>query len=461
MLSIMDLFAGCGGLSLGFEQAGFTPIFVNELNDDARATYLANRHHSIGEAKFSSTPALISSDVAELDESRLVRLSDDLQQLGADIRFGKNGSVDVVAGGPPCQGFSGIGHRRSYGVDRSALPSNQLFQNMASVIEFVRPRIFLFENVRGLLSARWSAQGERGEIWRDVFGRFRQLGDEFGYTVRWSLVHAKDYGVPQNRPRILLVGIRNDVIVDEPDIIDVTADEYDAIKCGFLPKGGKKAPHLNEVLGDLVDPSIDRTLRSQDFPASFKSSNYVQPANSEIQKYFRPGDLAKKGAPLTEQEYSKHALKIVEKFSAMQENGGVIPDEFTTKKFAQRLLPAEWAKTGPFITATSMPDDYVHFCQPRILTVREWARLQTFPDWYEFRGKRTTGGLRRAGNPRLGIFDRETPKYTQIGNAVPVSLASAVGEHFKGILASAGFITYPSERPVAQAKQRLRYAVGS
>ena len=104
------------------------------------------------------------------------------------------------------------------------------------------------------------------------------------------------------------------------------------------------------------------------------------------------------------------------------------------KKFAQRLLPKYWGVSGPTITATSLPDDYVHFAQPRILTVREWARLQGFPDWYEFSGSRTTGGIRRAGNPREGVFDRELPKYTQIGNAVPVQVAEAVGLHFKKIL---------------------------
>jgi DNA (cytosine-5)-methyltransferase 1 len=112
-----------------------------------------------------------------------------------------------------------------------------------------------------------------------------------------------------------------------------------------------------------------------------------------------------------------------------------IPKSYETKKFAQRVLPPRW-HVEPTITATSLPDDYVHYRQPRTLTVREWARVQMFPDWYQFRGKRTTGGLRRAGNPREGIFDREVPKYTQIGNAVPVKLAKEVGRHLAKILKS-------------------------
>jgi DNA (cytosine-5)-methyltransferase 1 len=89
---------------------------------------------------------------------------------------------------------------------------------------------------------------------------------------------------------------------------------------------------------------------------------------------------------------------------------------------------------GPTITATSLADDFVHFEQPRTLSVREWARLQCFPDWYQFSGPRTTGGVRRAGNPSMGIWDREVPKYTQIGNAVPVRLARAIGEHLRDLL---------------------------
>ena len=118
----------------------------------------------------------------------------------------------------------------------------------------------------------------------------------------------------------------------------------------------------------------------------------------------------------------------------IEKNGLIDPEDndprmYNTKKFSQRLLPKRWGNAQPNITVCGQPEDYVHFSQPRSITVREWARLQTFPDWYSFCGPRTTGGLRRAGNPREGIFDREVPKYTQIGNAVPVKLAEEFGKH--------------------------------
>ena len=120
----------------------------------------------------------------------------------------------------------------------------------------------------------------------------------------------------------------------------------------------------------------------------------------------------------------------------MIDNDGEMPKKYKTKKFAQRLLPKKWGNKGPTITITSLPDDFVHYSQARTPTVRECARMQTFPDWYQFAGKRTTGGIRRAGNPRENIFDREVPKYTQIGNAVPVKLAYEIGLHLNQVLKS-------------------------
>jgi len=417
-LKVMDLFAGCGGLSLGLEQAGFTPVFVNELNNDARSTYIQNRvrkHEWFAEDGFSA--ADVKGIV--LDDNYLPQLE---QRLASNFGI-HNGELDLLVGGPPCQGFSGIGHRRSYSVEKEQLPSNHLYQDMAAIIHRLRPRAFLFENVRGLLNSKWTEGGEKGEIFKDVLETYQAIP---GYTVAYSLVYAKDYGVPQNRPRVLMVGVRDDVTAS----LVREGNPEDAVSRGYLPAPGKTvAPDLVDLLGDLVDPSYEN---------GGSTSLYPDSARSEIQKLLRTpqngGKPLSKGSPVTEHDYSKHNDRILAKFRAMHASGGSVPSEFQTKKFAQRLLPARWAKDGPTITATSLPDDYVHFSQPRILTVREWARIQMFPDWYQFSGKRTTGGIRRAGNPREGIFDREVPKYTQIGNAVPVGLARAVGEHLATIL---------------------------
>ena len=142
----------------------------------------------------------------------------------------------------------------------------------------------------------------------------------------------------------------------------------------------------------------------------------------------------KKGDTLTEHEYSNHSRRVQGRFKLMLNNQGIVPEEYRTKKFAQRLLPRTWGDKGPTITCCSLPDDFVHYSQARSLTVREWARLQTFPDWYKFKGKRTTGGLRRAGNPLVNNYYRELPKYTQIGNAVPPKIAYEIGLHFKNII---------------------------
>lgn len=440
-LTLVDLFAGCGGLSLGMENAGFTPVFVSELNEHAMATYLANRHHELGGVPFADLPDLRCHDAHELQGARLEKLVNDLEALGLRLpRAGDEGegsTLDLLAGGPPCQGYSGMGHRRSYSVDKKDLPSNQLYQRMAGVIRRLRPRVFLFENVRGLLNARWTQEGAE-RIWPDVLAEFRRIE---GYEVRWSLVLAGDYGVPQNRPRVLLVGVRKDVLASAP-LLDPGADPEDAVRCGFLPAGDPShCPDLEDLLGDLVDPAVAAVLESGQFPAGkFATTKYPSRARTAVQEMLRapaPAHEHRKPAELTDHEYSRHAPRIVQKFTHMLANGGEIPEAARTKKFSQRVLPRRWGNQRPSITATSMPDDYVHFSQPRTLTVREWARLQLFPDWYRFEGKRTTGGLRRAGNPREGNFDREVPKYTQIGNAVPVGLAQRVGEHFKRVLGDA------------------------
>jgi len=414
-LTFIDLFAGCGGLSLGLEQSGFYPLYVNELNSDALETYLINRDQEYPHLREKYN----SSDIKKvvLEDNYFENLLDGFQEdFQRDFR---EDSVDLIAGGPPCQGFSGIGIRRSYSVDKKQLPSNHLYEDMAFVVNQVKPKMFLFENVEGLLTARWTKEGQQGEIFKDVLKTFQNLTN---YKVKFKLVKAKDYGVAQNRPRVLVVGVRKDIKVKSNSTMD-------ALEGGFLPEPTYDYPNLEDVLSDLVDESFEYGGESVTYGK--KPSNNLQ---EDYRTNIHSGLLMKKGHALTEQEYSKHSDRVVERFSHMIKNKGQIPEHLKTKKFAQRLLPRKWGEKGPTITVTSLPDDFVHYSQARCPTVREWARLQAFPDWYEFAGKRTTGGIRRAGNPRESNFEREVPKYTQIGNAVPVKLAFEVGKHFNQLL---------------------------
>ena len=390
-------------------------MYVNELNKDALETYLINRDKHFPHLRNN----FFSQDIKEIVKDKKF-FSNLLNKL--EKEFGRNfkkDTVDLVTGGPPCQGFSGIGIRRSYSVDKEQLPSNHLFQDMAFFIHKIQPKMFLFENVEGLIRSRWTKAGTKGEIFRDVLDTFKKLK---GYEVKSRLVYAKDYGVPQNRPRILIIGIKKALLKNKNTFSD-------ALEGGFLPQPTNDYPNIDEVLSDLVDRSF-KNGRSTD--------TYLSEPKTNWQKLIRSnqftGESLKKGDVLNEHKYSNHSEIVRKRFEYMIKNNGSIPDSLKTKKFAQRVLPAKWNDKGPNITACSLADDFVHFSQPRSLTVREWARLQTFPDWYLFAGKRTTGGIRRAGNPRESIFDRELPKYTQIGNAVPVKLAFEIGKHLLSFL---------------------------
>jgi len=396
----IDLFAGCGGLSLGLEQAGFEPLLFNEINPSALKTY---EEHVQG--KFN--PEIVR-DIKKLSDDRIDELKSKWKSDGID--------VDLVSGGPPCWGYSNIGIRRTFKTDKVDIGTNHLYKEMARVIKKVKPKMFLFENVRGLLNARWTTGGKKSEIWNDVLSTFQNMQD---YTAQPELVYCYDYGVPQNRPRIIIVGIRRDL-----GWVDIKGKPC----YGRLPdKENKSIPGIKDWLDDLVDPEYLET---------FHTKRYPKKPQSEIQKEFRKsnGKILKKGDRVRNHRYSRHKSKIIEKFQYMIDHDGKIPAKMKTKKFSQRVLPSNWNNGKPKITVTSLPDDYVHYSQPRSLTVRELARLQTFPDSFRFRGPRTTGGRRRAGEPGDMFEKREIPQYTQIANAVPVKMAYKFGKHFKEIL---------------------------
>jgi len=408
----VDLFAGCGGLSRGLEWAGFDCIAFNELNKDAGASFKAN---------FPDAAPFIG-DIAE------VFSNDIINENGMMLK-----DIDLVCGGPPCQGFSGIGHRRAYtSVEKKDITTNHLFNEMIRVIDNIQPKTFLFENVQGLLSSRWNSSGAKGDIFRDVLHAFSSLE---GYTVQPTLQHAYDFGVPQNRPRVFIMGIRNDILNNtelEPTQFDLVLDSSKFPSMlrrngGFFADMPRRPyPSIIEAISDLAYDDWE------------DGQTYRHGPDSDYQRLMREGI----GEPwhrkkLTDHHVSKHTKKVKKRFKWMIDHGvsrlADLPEEMQTNKFSQKVLPEEWGDDPPSITCLSNSDDYIHYSQPRALSVREWARLQSFPDIHQFRGPRTTGGARRAGDPTKP-GSREVPKYTQIGNAVPPLVGKALGSRIKNIL---------------------------
>ena len=403
--NFIDLFAGAGGLSLGLERVGFEPLFVNELNDDALKTYFNNRKKYFPEGPIKDINYL--QDINEANNKYLERLKKILLPC---VTGGDN--LDLIVGGPPCQGFSRMGHRRNYSVTKKELPSNFLFKKMVDFIECFQPKVFLFENVIGIKTAKWNGPQDTKTIFDDIKDSFQMVANKNYHINNWE-IKAYNYGVPQNRPRIFIIVIRKDLGTEHTFKLP--------------PPHKASPPDLEKLLGDLEDK--DYLIRDG------LETKYYQRDPDKITRNFRT-----KKTILSEHHYSNHSKNVTERFSAMlnekRGKSNSIDQKATlnlykekTKKFSQRVLPAKWEGRNPGFTVTSMPDDVIHYSLPRTLSVREWARLQGFPDDYIFHGKRTTGGIRRSGNPKKGIFDRELPKYTQIGNAVAVPVAEAIGKY--------------------------------
>ena len=185
-LTSIDLFAGCGGLTRGLDWAGFDCIAFNELNKDAADTFSTNFPEAIrleGDIKSAVSDEVIENILLPL--------------------INEKGGLDLLSGGPPCQGFSGIGHRRTHKLEKHEIPTNHLFHEMIRVIKKLQPNVFLFENVVGILSGRWTEDGMPGEIFRDVWEGFSHIE---GYVVQPTILHAYGFGVPQNRPRVMIMG---------------------------------------------------------------------------------------------------------------------------------------------------------------------------------------------------------------------------------------------------------------
>lgn len=403
----IDLFAGCGGLSLGLLQAGWKGLFAIERSPDAFSTL---RHNLVDGARFEyEWPEWLPKTEHDID-TFLNSYRENLASL--------RGSVDLIAGGPPCQGFSPAGKRNPDD------PRNRLAEKYIEVVNLVRPKFLLMENVRGFNSAFTKAAGGGKSIPYSEIVKSRL--EAIGYTVQAKVVRSVDFGVPQLRPRFILVATRKDIPVSDNPLERLHSMREMHLKSHGLPLHRRVT--VRQAICDLEVNGKNLIETSDGGMRGFKQIVY-ESGDRKTSRFVR---LMRKGcgAGFTPNclRLPRHKPEVRERFAAILANcrRGVSlsqedRDRFGLKKHSITPLSAEL----PSATITTLPDDILHYSEPRILTAREMARIQSFPDWFAFLGPYTTGGkLRKVTCPR----------YTQIGNAVPPLLATALGVTIKSYL---------------------------
>lgn len=408
----IDLFAGCGGLSLGLLMSGWKGLFAIEKSPDAFKTL---RHNLVDSHEHNRRMPVIDWPAWLARQPHEIRAF--IKRHRGKLR-GLRGSVQLVAGGPPCQGFSFAGLRNRHDS------RNGLFKLHLEVVDLIRPEIVLLENVQGIDTAFGTKEARtkrpRGRPRKSYASRIRDALSEHGYYVQQKLVKAADFGVPQLRPRYFTVGIRQDLFSQKgpPDFFAILHDR----RRGFLK--ARKLPvrrpvTVAEAISDLEANGKDLVdCNDPESIPGFKEIVYGRPS-SHYQKLMH-GDL--NGRAINSLRLVNHKKESIERFKKILRScrkGVQLSDEDRERLGIRKTAVTPLAPELPSHTLTTLPDDLLHYSEPRIHTVREHARLQSFPDWFEFRGKYTTGADRRA---------RECPRYTQVGNAVPPLLAEAMGE---------------------------------
>lgn len=432
----IDLFCGAGGCSEGLIQAGFHILFSSDISDMVELTY-THRHEQLGLIQGKNT-WFERSDIKDLTGDTIHR-----RIAGLEIFTGKPyPEIDLMIGGPSCQGFSRAGRR-----DKSD-PRNMLFGEYVRVIREVLPKYIVLENVEGFVDMQFTGyKGITGIVYPDgsvTPDILRSELNEIGYeTLEPKILNAADYGVPQRRNRIIFIGYRRGLAVPAYPKPTVLPDQQLT---------------LQDAIGDLV---TDPLIKSQTAPSAYQSESRQgrtlavdgsaisvgQLANCELPKQtdivcerfslFRSGESGTQlkrrvmeegidisGKPaligLCCRSFGMTAKEVITLFKhpgATKEQA----ETLLTKKSIRLRLAAD----QPSATIVTIPDDYISPWEPRTFSVREMARCQSFDDSFEFLGKRTTGGLLRR---------KEVPQYTQVGNAVPPLLARAVALEIKKVL---------------------------
>ena len=362
---LVDLFAGCGGLSTGMENAGFTPWFVNEIVPQYCDTYKAN--HQLPEGHCY---------VGDINE-----LNNHIQDYKGFLQ-----GIDLVCGGPPCQGFSTANRQRI--IDD---PRNSLYRAYLQFLQYVRPKFFVMENVVGMAK-------KLPEIKED-FSKY--LGDEYVFDAK--VLEAQNYGVPQNRRRFIFIrnrmGVKPQAIFDEIDKQKrspfVLRDALEGLPKLKVKKQKGKSGVENYESGLTVR---DFTYTINDFYRFINGEKVIDKLYNHKNRYNNPRDL----------EIFRRLPQGGD--STHESIADIMPYTRRNNIFKDKYYKLEEGKICKTITSHMKYDCnmYVHPWEARGLSPREAARIQTFPDDYVFQGAQNSW-------------------YAQIGNAVPVKLAEVIG----------------------------------
>lgn len=437
--AFIDLYAGCGGLSLGLLRAGWRGLFAVERESNAFATLA---HNLIGEGPgpHYDWPAWLPKSSTSVQ----VMLKHYRKELE-----GLRGQVTLIAAGLPCQGFSFAGRRRE------SDSRNQQFRELLKFVDIVEPEGVLIENVPGIASSfdkarpPGSAHSRRRGRPRESYACriARGLGAR-RYLVREEDVVASDFGVPQSRRRHVILAARSEgattLLAQSLSVVDGTGLQL--VRANVV-RGRWGLPldrpiSVEEAIGDLVQANGTRS--DPEFPrfgfglSSGPRSDYQRLLADRRRLY----PDSHRFANHTDGTLVNLRRLLAESVPGRKASRKLL-DELGTSKHSITVLHAK----EPSRTLTTIPDDFVHYSEPRILTVRECARLQSFPDSFEFRGKYTTGGRRRK---------KECPRYTQVGNAVPPLLAEASGIALLQLMEAA-----PQRPDSERSKTRLPFMAGS
>jgi DNA (cytosine-5)-methyltransferase 1 len=415
-LTFADLFSGCGGLSLGLTLSGLQGQFAIERDDMAFRTFAANMLERDKTRRFD-WPRWLEKKAWDIEE-----LLD--QHLGGLKSL--RGKIDILAGGPPCQGFSFAGRRNEDD------PRNLLFKKYVEMVHALQPRAIVIENVPGMkvVHARQNVidlqHPKRLEKKPSFYDKLAESLLDAGYTVEAKLLDSSTFGVPQKRSRLIVIGVRKDLCEWLNGGVAHVFDLLERARVAQLSELGLsetvtawEAISDLEISGRPLGPTTDPQL-----PPRYLEADYLGPKTpyQELMHFGHNG-------PMDSMRLARHRDDVRERFGKIlaECRRGVRMSDADRKNYnlkKHRIFPMSGDEPAP--TVTTLPDDILHYSEPRILTVREYARLQSFPDWFHFKGKYTTGGKLRT---------KECPRYTQVGNAVPPLLARAIGKALQEMLA--------------------------